>query len=155
MKIDLGFIFDLFRGVKRLKRGTSATKEYHQKEDVYKEERHQSRLKWMKSVVVEEIAQNVRTTINEFGLYEKYGDKLNMDIEELCLEISLYLDEETYTKIEIRNAFDSGIACSTGVDVGKNMLDSFAEYYYSNFYSDEKQMQYHKEGQERRAEAEK
>ena len=154
MKFDLGFIFDLFRGVKRLKREVKTTKEYHEKEDIDKEKRHQARLKWMKSVVVEEIAQNVRTTINKFGLYEKYGDKLNMDIEELCLEISLYLDEDTYTKVEIRNAFDSGIACSTGVDVGQNMLDSFAEYYYSNFYSDEKQMQYHKEGQERRAEAE-
>ena len=54
MKIDLGFIFDLFRGAKRLKREVT-TKEYHQKEDINKEDRHQARLSWMKSVVVEEI----------------------------------------------------------------------------------------------------
>ena len=30
-------------------------------------------------------------------------DILNMDIEELCLEIALYLDEDTYTKVEIKS----------------------------------------------------
>lgn len=155
MKINLGFIFDLFRGVKQVKKEVTEVRCEAQTQKKEKEDRHALRLAWMKGVTIDEIVENVKTTIKECGLYEKYGEKLNMGEDELSLEISLGLDEESYTKIDIKNAFDSGIACTTGVVVDQTMLSEFAEYYYANFYSEEKQREYHREGKIKREAYEK
>ena len=139
MRINLGFLFSLFRGVKEVKRDVAEIKAGVKNAKKTPEERHASRVEWMKNVTINEIVTNVNTTIKECGLYEKYGDKLKMDADELSLEIALGLDGKAYSKTDIKNSFDEGIACTNGVIVDQEMLNAFAEYYYTNFYDEEKQ----------------
>ena len=89
MRINLGFIFDLFRGVRTVKRDVAEIKEGIKVAKMTPEERKEKRIEWMKNVTINEIVTNVKTTITECGLYEKYGEKLKIDADELCLEIAL------------------------------------------------------------------
>lgn len=152
MRINLGFIFDLFRGVRTVKRDVAEIKEEIKVAKMTPEERKAKRVEWMKNVTISTIVENVKTTITECGLYEKYGDKLKIDADELSLEIALGLDYKSYTKNDIKNSFDEGIGPITGVIVDQEMLNKMAEYYYTNFYDAEKQKEYYEIGQAKRAE---
>ena len=152
MRINLGFIFDLFRGVRTVKRDVAEIKEGIKVAKMTPEERKEKRIEWMKNVTINEIVTNVKTTITECGLYEKYGEKLKIDADELSLEIALGLDGKSYTTTTIKNNFDEGIGPTTGVIVDEEMLTKMAEYYYTNFYDAEKQKEYYEIGQVKRAE---
>ena len=152
MRINLGFLFSLFRGVREAKRDVAEIKEGVRNAKMTPEERNNKRNEWLKNVTINEIVTNVKTTITECGLYEKYGEKLKIDADELSLEIAIGLDDKSYTKTDIKNAFDEGIGPITGVIVDRDMLNEIAEYYYTNFYDAEKQKEFYEIGRAKREE---
>ena len=152
MRINLGFLFSLFRGVREVKRDVTEIKEGVRNAKMTPEERNNKRNEWLKNVTINEIVTNVKTTITECGLYEKYGETLKIDADELSLEIAIGLDDKSYTKTDIKNAFDEGIGPITGVIVDRDMLNEIAEYYYTNFYDAEKQKEFYEIGRAKREE---
>ena len=153
--IDLSFLVKLFR-IKKFFKSDVNDRDNFKKIDLIKNEEQtlvkSTRLDWLESVTVNEIVKNVRTTINACGFYADYGDKLKIGINELSMEIALGLDGESYTKKDIEHAFDEGIGTTTGIIVVDDMIKALAEYYYTKFYSDEKQKEYYEIGQAKRNE---
>ena len=107
---------------------------------------------WLESVTVKDVVSNVRSTLSHCKFFGDYGENIKMGINELSMEIALGLDDKSYTKTDIKNAFDEGIGPITGVIVDRDMLNEIAEYYYTNFYDAEKQKEFYEIGRAKREE---
>ena len=93
---------------------------------------------------------NVRATLSNCQFFGDYGENIKIGINELSMEIALRLDGKSYTKEEIKRAFDEGIGSTTGTIVLDYTLNSLADYYYRHFYSEKKQLEYYEIGQAKR-----
>ena len=152
--INLSFLAGIFK-IGKLFRGNSIYKTTNKidteiKQDDFEKRSKSARFEWLESVTVDEIVSNVMETLSHCKFFGEYGENIKIGINELSMEIALRLDGKSYTKKEIKNAFDDGIGSTTGTIVLDYTLNSLADYYYKHFYSEEKQLEYYEIGQAKR-----
>lgn len=154
--INLNFLVDIFRIGRFFRKSNndyeSKNKKIEFKEDDFEKKTKSTRMDWLESVTVKDVVSNVRSTLSHCNFFGDYGENIKIGINELSMEIALGLDGKSYTKEEIKNAFDEGIGTTTGTVVLDYTLNSLADYYYSHFYSEEKQLEYYEIGRAKREE---
>ena len=152
--INLSFLVGIFKIKRLFKSVDNETKNKNKilefKEDDFEKKTQSTRIDWLESVTVKEIVSNVRATLSNCQFFGDYGENIKIGINELSMEIALRLDDKSYTKEEIKRAFDEGIGSTTGTIVLDYTLNSLADYYYRHFYSEKKQLEYYEIGQAKR-----
>ena len=128
--------------------------QYAQSERQLKKTSKEKRIEWLKAISIPSIVENVKDTLNACGFFEKYGADITESKENIYLEVSIVLDQESYTVDTIMDALDESFACSYGIGLDREYLHTLASYYYENFYNENMQRGYYITAQEKRNEYE-
>lgn len=142
------YVFIYKRDGKLPKKLTKEEKEIRHKQNSEKLERLIQKSYELKTIP--ELIYHIEATLDACSFFKNYDQQLKDKRNDLSFEISLcFLESEKLTKKRIKDLFDYGIATSTGIKLSDEELNALTDYYWDNYYDDNKQKEYFRIIQER------
>lgn len=106
-------------------------------EPTKKQKNFESHSEWSDRVVNDEIIDNVKECYTKTEIFKKFHPT---SFYAICKFTALSLDyNEKLNLNDIKNAFITAAGESVGFNLSNSDANELANYYFSNFYSDEKQ----------------